>query len=123
MSTNLRQLRQYAWDMIPCEKVDDFMPVWDMIPGSMDVAEMEHAASHRRLDRVLAVAPDFAEQCAQAAKVATAVIFRLDQNDGAIAEEIIGTVEYQNTVVVYGASLAIIADLMESGLLQEARGV
>ena len=42
--------RRMCWDIIPCEDVEATLSKHGLVPGSEEGNEIEHLASHRRLD-------------------------------------------------------------------------
>lgn len=49
-------LRNLAWDMLPCDIVEEYLTSKGL-PASKEVAEMEHEASHARLNQVGPIYP------------------------------------------------------------------
>jgi hypothetical protein len=45
-------VKRLLWDIVPCPDVPGMVPLMKLSPDSPDVAEMEHRASHERLNEV-----------------------------------------------------------------------
>lgn len=112
---NTKEIRKLAWDIIPCPNVRDFMPLLGLVPGSDDVNEMEHAESHRRLDRLAPLVDVIEDQCHAAAHVVTACMLRLDIDDA--EEGVEEQVVVQNASVLHAGMVAILAQLLDDGTL------
>lgn len=49
--------RQMVWDSVPCPRVPEMLPAMGLVLGSQEVIDMEHRASHRRLQRLAPIYP------------------------------------------------------------------
>ena len=61
-------LRKFAWDLLPCNRVQKFMPILNVVPASAEGAEIEHVESHKRIalqDGLQDVIPVFAAMSGQ----------------------------------------------------------
>lgn len=117
----VKLLRELTWDIVPCGQVRDFMPSLGLTPASDDVNEMEHQESHVRLDRLLPIAEVIDDQCHGAAHVITAVMLRQDlecELDPEIEKHMLN----QNESVLYSGTIAIISNLIDSGVLVLGKG-
>lgn len=117
MPTSPVQLKNLAWDIIPCPMVAGFMEPLGLVPSSDDVAEMEHQASHARCQRLLPISDRIRDNCQAAAQVVTAVMLRLDINEDT-EPGIVEGVAVQNGAVIFSAIVAILGQLVEDGTLQ-----
>jgi hypothetical protein len=98
-------------DAMPCDQVDRFLRVMGLFPGSPEVEEMEHRASHHRLNQVAPINP----MLLQVASLSGEVIGRgILENQGiAPDEELIAS--YQK--VARAAAQTVIANLIDMNLL------
>jgi hypothetical protein len=119
--TEARKTRKMVWDIVPCNQVRDFMPPMDLIPGSDDVTEMEHRESHARLDRVAPLADRLHGDCEMAARVVTSIMLRLD-TDSEVDPETVEIVVEQNSDVIFSGMAAILAQLIDEGVVQIGTG-
>lgn len=110
-------LRRYAWDILPCDIVNSFLPALTLHPSSEEGVEVEHKASHERRKLAWDLSALIECHAAFAARVLSAFALRLDKNtapDQAILQQV--TLQYGENVQ-YGA-YAVIANLLAEGYLQ-----
>lgn len=108
-----------TWDVAPHDIFEKVAGYLDLPVGSEDVIDAEHQAAHERLNGVLMVAPplDVLSRLAARTVLATMLVMN-DQTD----ELALGSEEFEDSVeklevVIFNATLASIAELVDWGLL------
>lgn len=109
-------LRKYAWDIIPCPSVPEFLPTIGLLPSSPEGAQVEHKTSHDRIKLQWPIHPQIAAHAQLAAQVQMAVALRLDA--GPEPAFIMAKVQTQFAETIGVGASAIIANLIEEGYLQ-----
>lgn len=98
-------------DVTPCGTADRFMRALDLIPGSPEVEEMEHRASHHRLNQTAPISMAIATIASLAGEVIGRCIL---ENQGLEPDPEMVT-SYQKVAIT--ASQAVIANLLDMNLL------
>ena len=108
--------RRYAWDTLPCDAVEDIMPALGLPPSSDEGADIEHAESHRRVAMVYPLETFLVQSSGVLGKIlaramsdAAGVTDNLGDGMTPFAE--------QNAEVVLASARAVIAQLMDEGIL------
>lgn len=109
-------LRKYTWDVTPCNVAPAVMITFGLIPGSEEGMEVEHKASHARLDLQDPIQDEIATAAAFAARALAAYALRLDHNQYPI--ELISAVTTQFAESIHIGTTSIIANLLSDGYLQ-----
>jgi hypothetical protein len=112
--------QRLAWDIVPCEEVQDIWRYLDLIPPSEDVAEVAHAESHNRLDTLMPIAIVGEIYITLAAEIVSKVMLKHyeDQHGEQPTDVEQSVMAAQNHEVIRGSVFPIIAHLMETGMLQ-----
>lgn len=98
-------------DVVPCGRADEFMRSMELIPGSPEGEEVEHRASHRRLNRIAPVN----ESILLIAGLAGEVVGRCILEDQGIDPDEDTINQYQKVASV--SAQTVIANLLEMDLL------
>lgn len=103
--------RRLFHDIIPCDMLEEFMESWEMIPGSLEVEQMEHRASHNRLNLAAPILPYIHVLGSLAGRIAGQAILDIQEYD---YEEEDLEIHERTAMVV---SHAVIVNLIDMGLL------
>lgn len=103
--------RKLIWDIVPCSRVLEFMPKMGVVPGSEEGEAVEHRASHERLNSVLPIVAIVTRLGLLGGEVASRAIL---ENQGI---EPTDAVIQQQSLVAAGVTQAVIANLIEMGLI------
>lgn len=98
-------------DVTPCGTADRFMRAMGLVPGSPEVEEMEHRASHRRLNQTAPIS----NVITTVASLAGEVIGRCILENQGLEPDPETVASYQK--VARTASQAVIANLLDMNLL------
>lgn len=113
--------KRLLWDIIPDEDIPQFVPLMGLVPDSPDVAELEQEASHARL---AAVAPllYLLEHFAPLASGITSSAILVNSGER-LSEELARSLFLQHRQIILASSVAIIANLLDMGVLTYSDGV
>jgi hypothetical protein len=120
MSTQMLA-RKLLWDIVPCHQAASMLPLMNLMPDSPDVEEMEHRASHDRLDRLLPIEP-IIQMLVPLASGVTSSAMLVNSGKDVDAETVSVIREYHHRVIQAGTT-AILANLMDMGIIQYTDGV
>ena len=98
-------------DLTPCGTAVDFMKAMDVVPGSPEVEEMEHRASHLRLAQMATVNPMVIQFASLAGEIVARCIL---ESQGIEPDEEIVKAYIR---VAQASSQAVIANLLDMDLL------
>lgn len=111
-------IRRIAWDIIPCDEVEDLFPKLGLTPASEEVFEMEHTESHRRVDLcepLINYIEVFAEVTNQIIK---AYILRdTEEDESGISTAYLDLLVKQNLSVMRRGIYATLAQLLDTGVI------
>jgi hypothetical protein len=112
--------QRLAWDIVPCDEIDDMWQQLELVKPSEDVAEIAHSESHERLATIEPLALIGEVYVTLASDIISKVMSKhfedLHGSQPSDAEKSI--LNQQNQEVIRGALFPIIAHLMETGMLQ-----
>jgi hypothetical protein len=114
--TQASTLRKIAWDLLPCQLAEQYMPILNLVPASDQGAEVEHAASHKRMELQEPLQRVLPAYSAMASRVLAGHALRL--HDGPEPEAVVGVVTGQFQQTIHAGASAIIANLLDQGYLQ-----
>lgn len=112
--------QRLAWDIVPCDEIDDMWQTLELIAPSEDVAEAAHAESHIRMTTVEPLASIGEIYITLTADIISKVMARHWQeiHGEHPSDEEQSVMRQQNAQVIQSAVFPIIAHLMETGMLQ-----
>ncbi|RZU35965.1 hypothetical protein EV284_3448 [Streptomyces sp. BK022] len=113
--------KRLAWDIVPCSEVERLIPLMGLTPDSPDVSDMEHKASHDRID---ALAP-LKEMLALFIPIVSGITASamLVNSGNSVDEETAAVLQRHHSVVVRAGIVAILANLLDMGIISYADGV
>jgi hypothetical protein len=112
--------KRVLWDVVPCRMAVDVVKRMGLQPASPDVEDMEHTESHERLRQVAPVAPFVHAMSRHAAHAVIAAM--LVSNDVDLPDDIRVTESDKLHPVLTQATLAVIAELVDVGMLHLPHG-
>lgn len=103
--------RRMCWDIVPCEHVEDSLIANGLVPGSEEGNEIEHLASHRRLD---ALAP-INQWVLLSSKIAGEVLGTaiLESHENGLSESDTQAHRLQCVQLVQAGTQAVLASLID----------
>ena len=108
-------LRRLTWDTMPCDEVADLLTALGLTHGTDEGMHLDHADSHHRMAQVFPLEPYF-RRFAEILGVVLATA--MTQRAGVeLGEESILFAE-QNAEVVLAATRAVVAQFVETGVLE-----
>lgn len=112
-------LRKFSWDIIQCADVQNMQKTIGLTPTDQESAELEHLESHRRMARVSALEPVVDDWSSLVAKVLTAYLLDISSESikAQVTEEVNIKLTRQNAEVLRIGTLAIVASLLETGVI------
>jgi hypothetical protein len=114
-------VKRLLWDIIPCPDVDKMIPLMKLTPDSEEVSEMEHRASHERLQEVLPL-KDMLDLLTPLVSGITASAMLV--NSGIQAdEETAVALQRHHSQVVRASLVAVLANLLDMGIIEYGNGV
>uniref|UniRef100_A0AAU3I5R7 Uncharacterized protein n=1 Tax=Streptomyces sp. NBC_01393 TaxID=2903851 RepID=A0AAU3I5R7_9ACTN len=113
--------KRMAWDIVPCTEVEALLPLMGLTPDSKDVSDMEHSASHARID---ALAP-LKEMLALLIPIVSGITASamLVNSGKSVDEETAAILQRHHSVVVRAGVVAVLANLLDMGIISYADGV
>jgi hypothetical protein len=107
------------WDLLEHDEVRGWMSKLGLVPPSEEGLEMDHVACHKRAALVQPLSPLISAFAAMASEIQTAYIIdaagdMLAEDEREDAEEMYSDVVFRH---MQSASLAIIAELLQEGVL------
>ncbi len=106
--------RRLIWDIIPCDKVPEYLPTFGLVPASQDVSEMEHKESHRRIDGIAPIIQALDLLSCEAGMVAKEGILLSQGRDVTSRDREILRAQ---SVIDIAVVRSVVANLLESGLI------
>ncbi|MDX3260728.1 hypothetical protein PV336_16025 [Streptomyces sp. MI02-2A] len=113
--------KRLLWDMVPCSQVASFLPLMNLVPDSEDVSEMEHRASHERIQRVVPL-KDMLDVMTPLVSGITASVMLVNSGIKADEESAIA-LQRSHAMVVQRALVAVLGNLLEMGIIEYTEGV
>ncbi|MFF1701302.1 hypothetical protein [Streptomyces sp. NPDC058252] len=114
-------VKRLLWDIIPCPDVDKMLPLMKLTPDSEEVREMEHRASHERLQEIMPL-KDMLDLLTPLVSGITASAMLV--NSGIQAdEETAVALQRHHSQVVRASLVAVIANLLDMGIIEYGNGV
>lgn len=113
--------KRLLWDIVPCDAVAVMVPLMNLLPSSEEVDEMEHQASHERMENVRQLMP-LIETLTPLVSGITASAMLVNSGVNADAELALA-LKKQHSQVVRASSIAILANLLDMGIITYTDGV
>lgn len=110
--------RKMMWDIIPCDRVEQFMPKMGVTPASAEGEKVEHRLSHERLDTLAPILGVLTQLGILGGEVAVRAILENQGNDDPDPAFVA-----QYAMVGAAVSRAVIGNLIELGLIDITGGV
>lgn len=121
MYTPQMLVKRLLWDIVPCGDVKKILPLMNLTPDSDEVSEMEHRASHERLNEIEPMG-ELLDLLLPLVSGITASAMLV--NSGAsVDEETAALLQRHHSVVVRAGVVAVIANLLDMGILEYGNGV
>lgn len=114
-------VKRLLWDIVPCPSVSEMLPLMGLIPDSADVAEMEHVASHQRLQNLEPMS-GLLEILVPLVSGITASAMLVNSGNQVDEETALG-LQHHHSRVVRSAVYAVLANLLDMGLISYTDGV
>jgi hypothetical protein len=113
--------KRLVWDIIPCGSVDEMIPLMNLVPDSPDVSDMEHKASHARLEQVLPLGEMLSLLVPLVSGITASAML---VNSGIPTDdETAVALQRQHSQVVRSGVVAILANLLDMGIIAYSDGV
>lgn len=112
--------KRLLWDMVPCGDIDKVLPYTGMTPDSPEVREMEHRASHQRLNALVPMV--------ELLNVLTPLVSAITSsamliNSGNIADGVSASaLEKHHFAVVQAGVVGTLATLLDLGIIKYTDG-
>jgi hypothetical protein len=113
--------KRLAWDIVPCSEVERLIPLMGLTPDSPDVSDMEHRASHDRIDALEPMREMLALLIPIVSGVTASAM--LVNSGNPVDEETAAVLQRHHSVVVRAGVVAILANLLDMGIISYADGV
>lgn len=108
-------VRRLVWDALPHSQVADYLPKFNLMPGSAEGHEMEHRDSHARIAKLESIAEILAATTRLTGTVlGKAILENQGVTDPALVERSIRAY----TTSVHAGSVAVLATLIDEGLIE-----
>ena len=108
-------IRRLVWDALPHNEVVDYLPKFGLMPGSPEGHEMEHRDSHKRIEKLVPIA----DILAATTKLTGTVLGKaIVEHTGITNPELVERTIRAYTTSVHAGSVAILATLLDEGLIQ-----
>ncbi|MFJ6508620.1 hypothetical protein [Streptomyces sp. NPDC091879] len=114
-------VKRLLWDIVPCPDVPGMIPLMKLTPDSPDVSEMEHRASHERLNEVRPV-KEMLDLLVPLVSGITASAMLVNSGISADEETAVALQRHHSSVLRAGV-VAILANLFDMGIITYAEGV
>lgn len=108
--------RNMVWDLLPCDQANIFLPKMGLTAASEEGFETEHAASHRRINRLLPMADVLSVTTGIAGQIVGRAILDSQGEDVGTGEDHPHLEHY--SAVIHQGAVAIIANLIDQGVLR-----
>jgi hypothetical protein len=113
--------KRLAWDIVPCAEVEALLPLMGLTPDSPDVSEMEHKASHERIDQLAPLREMLALLIPLVSGITASAM--LVNSGNSADEETAAVLQRHHSVVVRAGVVAILANLLDMGIISYSDGV
>ncbi|MFE4681565.1 hypothetical protein ACFRNJ_12105 [Streptomyces sp. NPDC056721] len=113
--------KRLAWDIVPCGEVEGLIPLMGLTPDSKDVSDMEHAASHDRIDALTPLKEMLALLIPIVSGITASAM--LVNSGKSVDEETAALLQRHHSVVVRAGVVAVLANLLDMGIIEYANGV
>lgn len=112
-------LRKFAWDVIACQDAQELQAKIGLVPTDQESAELEHVESHKRMRMVSPLEPAVNDFSDMISKILSTYL--IDMASEAVKSQLTDVLteklETQNSEMVRIGALAIIATLIDTGVL------
>jgi len=113
--------RKMIWDIIPCPDAAEIIEMLGLVPGSHGGQELEHAASHRRLNRLQPILEPLQLLSGVAGEVVGRTIL---EHQGIDIENDLDDTYLQHYIrTSVGTTVAVVANLVDYGVLCLGEGM
>jgi hypothetical protein len=113
--------KRLLWDIVPCSQVEALIPLMNLTPDSQDVSEMEHQASHDRIDQLTPLREMLALLIPLVSGITASAM--LVNSGNSMDEETAAVLQRHHSVVVRAGVVAVLANLLDMGIISYADGV
>lgn len=113
--------KRLLWDIAPCEDVETLIPLIGLTPDSRDVSEMEHQASHERIYQLAPLREMLALLLPLVSGITASAM--LVNSGNPVDEEAAEILKRHHSVVVRAGVVAVLANLLDMGIISYADGV
>jgi hypothetical protein len=113
--------KRLLWDIVPCGEVEGLIPLMHLTPDSPDVSEMEHQASHDRIDQLAPLREMLALLIPLVSGITASAM--LVNSGNSVDADTAAVLQRHHSVVVRAGVVAIIANLLDMGIISYADGV
>jgi hypothetical protein len=112
-------LRRIAWDVIPCADAPSVQASLGLVPSDPEAAENEHRASHARMALASPLEPAIDQFAGAVSQVLSRYLVDMfgTQVKESITPELMDKLVRQNTEIVRVGSMAVLAQLIDTGVL------
>lgn len=117
LETGETLLRKFMYDVFPCDEFDVGFRRLGLNPGSAEVHDMEHEASHDRLDRVADLEVVLVALSALVGRVVSEAMLERNTRPMTEAEEYM--FRFQITLAIQAAVVPLIANMIDLKLLSK----
>jgi hypothetical protein len=112
--------RRMAWDVVPCPDQPDILKKMGLLPGSEQGNDLEHKASHVRLNQIAPIQHWLSVMSGAAGEAAARAIL---ESHGIEVDEGLENPQMQHYIrVVYATSVAVVANLLDYGIIEFGKG-
>lgn len=108
-------IRRLVWDSLPHSKVAEYLPMYNLMPGSEEGHEMEHRDSHRRIEKLNPIAEILSATTRLTGTVLGKAILEFK---GITDPDLTESAVQAYTTAVHAGSVAILATLLDEGLIE-----
>lgn len=112
--------KRLLWDIVPCEDVPGMLPLMNLSPDSDEVAEMEHKASHTRLDAVVPMG-SVLRLLVPITSAITASAMLVNSGNEVGSEEALAFRNHHHQILAVGIT-AVLASLIDMGVIMHVGG-
>jgi hypothetical protein len=113
--------KRLAWDIVPCSEVEALLPLMGLSPDSAEVSEMEHEASHDRIEQLTPLKEMLALLIPLVSGITASAM--LVNSGNSVDEETAAVLQRHHSVVVRAGVVAVLANLLDMGIITYSDGV
>jgi hypothetical protein len=113
--------KRLLWDIVPCSQVEALIPLMGLTRDSQEVSDMEHEASHDRIDQLTPLKEMLALLLPLVSGITASAM--LVNSGNPVDEETAGILQRHHSVVVRAGVVAVLANLLDMGIISYADGV